>query len=178
MKNLKNVLLTSAVVSLALFSTTGFAQSKPQLTDPEIASVAVTANQVDVGYALIALKKSKDASILEFAKTMKNDHLSVIDMATKLVKKLGVTPKTNAVTKSLLDGSAKMKKSLHAKSGKAFDKAYIDNEVTYHQAVIEVVQNTLIPQAQNAELKSLLEKVLPTLKTNLEHAKMVQAALK
>lgn len=177
MKNLKNVLLINAVVSLALYSTTGFSQSKP-LTDPEIASVAVTANQVDVGYAQIALKKSKDASILEFAKTMKNDHLSVIDMATKLVKKLGVTPKTNAVTKSLLDGSAKMKKSLNAKSGKTFDKAYIDNEVTYHQAVIEVVQNTLIPQAQNAELKSLLEKVLPTLKTHLEHAKMVQAGLK
>lgn len=170
--------LPAALMSAFLFPVSGFAQSTPKLTDPEIASVAVTANQIDVDYAAIAQRKSKDAAILNFAKTMKTDHLAVIGMATKLVQKLHVTPKTNAVTKSLLDGEKKTKATLNSKSGKAFNKAYIDNEVAYHEAVINAVENVLIPQAQNAELKGLLTNVLPALKTHLEHAKMVQKELK
>jgi putative membrane protein len=63
---------------------------------------------------------------------------------------------------------------LNSKSGKAFDKAYIDNEVGYHKAVIKEVETALIPDAQNAELKSLLQNVLPVLKSHLSHAEMVQ----
>ena len=65
-----------------------------------------------------------------------------------------------------------------SKSGAAFDKAYIDNEVAYHKAVINAVENVLIPDANNADLKSLLQNVLPVLKTHLEHAEMVQKNLK
>ena len=68
----------------------------------------------------------------------------------------------------------KTKKALRAKSGKAFDKAYIDNEVAYHKAVIATVNDVLIPQSQNAELKKLLQDVVPTFKAHLEHAEMVQ----
>ena len=63
---------------------------------------------------------------------------------------------------------------MQSKSGKDFNKAYIDNEVAYHKAVINAVQNVLIPQAQNAELKQLLQDIMPALKTHLEHAEMIQ----
>jgi putative membrane protein len=109
---------------------------------------------------------------------MINDHQSVIAQATALVKKLKVTPKDNAVSKKLMADANKTKRTLSAKSGKAFDKAYIDNEVAYHKAVISTVEGVLIPQAQNAELKQLLQNVMPTLRTHLEHAEMVQKNLK
>lgn len=64
---------------------------------------------------------------------------------------------------------------MNSKSGKAFNKAYIDNEIAYHKAVIAAVEGLLIPQAQNSELKALLEKVVPTLKAHLGHAEMVQS---
>jgi len=157
-----------------MFSTAGFAKPASKLTDPEIASVAVVANQIDISYAEIALKKSKDADVLKFARTMSSDHKAIIDQAVALVTKLGVTPKDNAVSKQLMAGADKTKKMLNSKSGKAFNKAYIDNEVEYHKAVISTVEGTLIPQAQNAELKALLQKVVPTLKEHLMHAEMVQ----
>lgn len=180
MKTLKTFTLWACgMLFLSLFlSLETVAQEAPKLTDPEIASVAVTANQIDVDYAKIAENKSKDADVLRFAKTMKDDHNAVIAMAVKLVTKLGVTPQTNAVTKSLLDGAKTTTKSLKGKSGKAFNKAYIDNEVAYHEAVIGAVETVLIPQAQNAELKDLLVKVLPSLKAHLAHAKMVQKEFK
>jgi putative membrane protein len=162
------------VVSTGLLSSSAIAQNNQKLTDPEIASVAVTANQIDIDYAKIAQKKSKNADILKFATTMAKDHQAVIDQAVALVTKLKVTPKDNATSQSLNSGANKTKKTLNSKSGKAFDKAYIDNEVAYHKAVIAAVENTLIPDAQNSDLKNLLQSVLPVLKAHLAHAEMIQ----
>ncbi|WP_226065582.1 DUF4142 domain-containing protein [Kaistella polysaccharea] len=177
MKTLKNLALSGTMLLIAVsLSTNVNAQDPktPKLTDPEIASVAVVANQIDVDYAQIALKKSTNKEVKNFANTMKRDHAAVIDMAVKLVTKLNVTPETNDVSKSLLAGAAKEKATLNMKKGHAFDKAYIDNEVSYHEAVINAVEKMLIPQAQNAELKALLVKIMPTLQMHLDHAKMVQ----
>lgn len=169
LKRLLGILIYSAGCSVS-----ALAQPKPQLTDTEIASVAVTANQVDIGYADVALAKSKDSSVLQFAQTMKRDHQGIIDQAVSLVTKLKVTPKDNAVSQKLLTDASKTKTMLESKSGKSFNKAYIDNEVAYHKAVISVVETILVPEAQNGELKGLLQKVLPALHAHLEHAEMIQ----
>jgi putative membrane protein len=157
-----------------IFSAPASAQNTPKLSDAEVASVAVTANQIDIDYAAIAKQKSKDASVIEFANTMERDHKAVIGQATALVKKLGVTPKDNAVSKKLLADAEKTKKSLRSKSGAAFNKAYINNEVAYHKAVISAVENLLIPESENKELKELLQNVMPALKAHLTHAEMLQ----
>ena len=115
---------------------------------------------------------------MNFAETMARDHKAVIDQAVALVTKLGVTPKDNAVSKKLSADADKTKKSLLAKSGTAFDNAYINNEVAYHKAVIAAVETVLIPQSSNAELKQLLQNVVPALKTHLEHAEMLQKNMK
>ena len=176
MKNLKT--LTTVFVSASLLAGSVYAQENPKLSDPEVAHVAVVANQIDIAYAAIAKEKSKDADILKFAETMTNDHNAVINQASALVKKLNVTPKENSVSQKLLADAEVTKKSLRAKSGKAFNKAYIDNEVTYHKAVIGAVEGLLIPEAENGELKALLQNVVPALKTHLEHAEMVQKMYK
>ena len=171
------VLTTFAIVCTALLCMPAIGQTATKLTDAEIASVAVTANQIDIEYAQIAQKKSKNADVLKFAETMAKDHQSVIDQAVALATKLGVTPKDNATTKSFLAGAIKTKAMLNSKNGNAFNKAYIDNEVAYHKAVISVVETMLIPQSSNAELKSLLQNVLPALKAHLAHAEMVQKSI-
>ena len=62
--------------------------------------------------------------------------------------------------------------------GAAFDQAYVDHEVAYHQQVIEALDNTLIPGATNEELRALLIKVRPAFVAHLEHAKMLQASMR
>ena len=161
-------------LALATFFTLGLqAQDAPTLTDPQIAHIAVTANQIDVNYAAIAKEKSKNKEVLRFAETMASDHAGVIKKATDLAKKLGVTPEDNATSKSLKEQEAKTSKYLRSLSGAAFDKAYIDNEVAYHKAVIGTVKNTLVPATKNAELKDLLVSIEPVLASHLEHAEMV-----
>ena len=172
--NIKLALIGAFFITASSFM---LAQNDIQLTDPEIASVAVVANQIDIDYGKVAIKRSKDKSVIDFANTMITDHSAVIDQAVALVTKLGVTPQDNAVTQSLLKQSEETLKKLNGVSKKDFDKTYIDNEVAYHEAVIGAVRDVLIPQSQNSELKDLLEAVLPALETHLGHAKMAQTKL-
>ena len=177
MKHFKTITM-SMVACASILLSPAMAQDNPKLSDEEVAHVAVVANQIDISYADIAKEKSKDAEILKFAETMTNDHNAVIKQASDLVTKLSVTPKENAVSKKLLADAEQTKKTLRGKSGKAFNKAYIDNEVAYHKAVIGAVEGLLIPEAENGELKALLQNVVPALKTHLEHAEMVQKMYK
>jgi putative membrane protein len=167
-----------ALFSLGFFHTAAYAQKSSKLSDPEVASVAVVANQIDIDYANIAKEKSKDAEVIKFAEMMAKDHKTVIDKAVALVTKLKVTPKENATGRKLLADAEKTKTMLRSKSGSAFDKAYIDNEVTYHKAVIAAVNDLLIPESENAELKKLLQDVVPIFKAHLHHAEMVQKEFK
>lgn len=169
--------LICAMVMTISISGLSYAQETPQLTDPEIASVAVVANQIDIDYGKVAIKRSNNKDVVDFANRMVEDHNAVINQAVALVTKLNVTPKDNAVSQSLLTQSKETLKKLNKVSKKDFDKTYIDNEVAYHEAVIGAVKNLLIPQAKNSELKDLLEAVLPALEAHLGHAKMAQSKI-
>lgn len=147
------------------------------LSDAQIASIAVTANQIDVDYGKIALQRTKNPEVKEFAQLMINAHEDVIKKAVDLATKLGVTPEDNPTTQSLLQGQKDMNIKFGDLKGKDFDKVYIDNEVGYHKFAIDAVENTLIPNCTNAELKELLQTALPVFKGHLTHAEMVQAKL-
>ena len=146
-------------------------------TDPQIAAIVVAANTVDIDAAKLAMKSSKNAKVKKFAKSMIKDHTANNKAAVALVTKLGVTPEDNDTSKSLTDGGQKNIDNLKTLKGKDFDKAYVDNEVTYHQAVIDAIDNTLIPNAKNEDLKALLTKTSPVVKAHLDHAKMLQSSM-
>lgn len=175
---MKSSILNSTLgfVMVLVFATTQVvnAQNQPKVNDAEIASIAVVANDIDINYGRLALKISENDEVINFANTMINDHTNVIDQAVQLVTKLGVTPQDNPTSTQLIVDAYKTHMEMAQKTGDDFNKAYVDNEVAYHEAVIGAVKTLLIPQASNKELKGLLEAVLPALETHLEHAKMLQ----
>jgi putative membrane protein len=154
------------------------AASAQGVTDPQIAAIVVTANQVDIDAGNLAKTQGTDPEVKKFAQLMVTDHTGVNKQATELVTKLKVTPEDNPTAQSLKEGGVKNVTNLKGLKGAAFDKAYVDHEVEYHQAVLDAVDKTLIPSAKNAELKALLVKVRPAFVAHLEHAKHLQASLK
>lgn len=178
MKKFKKLLMLCMLVGSVMFSLEAISQNEDSaLTDPEIASIAVVANQNDIDFAAIALDRSENEDVLGLARTMASDHQQVIDQAVELVTRLGVTPKENAVSQQLLQEAERNQGRLREVSEEEFDKAYVDNEVAYHEKVIAAVEGLLVPQAENDELKALLEQVLPILQGHLEHARMIQKNL-
>jgi len=169
--------LSTAVAALSLLSGVAFAQAaKP--TDPQIAHIAYTAGVIDINAAKQAMTKASNKEVKAFAQDMVRDHEAVNKQALDLVKKLNVTPEDNDTSKTLSKQAADKLAELKKLSGAAYDKAYVANEVAYHKAVNSALETQLIPSANNAELKSLLQTGLKIFQGHQQHAEMVAAKLK
>jgi putative membrane protein len=169
--------IAAAFTAALLIGGAANAQSaKP--SDAQIAHIAYTAGLADIANAQQAMKKSKNKDVRAFAQNMLDDHKAVNDKALALVKKLKVTPQDNPTSKAIAKGQADKRAELAKLSGKAFDKAYVDNEIAYHKTVNGALQSTLIPSASNAELKSLLETGLKIFQGHQQHAEHVASELK
>ena len=160
---------------LVAASGAAFAQAP---NDAQIAHIVVTANQGDIDAGKIAKSHSKNKEVQQFAQQMITDHTAVNKQAGALAKKLKVKPAESDTSKALKSAAKDNEANLKKLKGADFDKAYVNHEVDYHQQVLDAIDKVLIPNAKNAELKGLIEKVRPAIATHLEHAKHIQASLK
>jgi putative membrane protein len=177
---MKSSIITSASsLTFALLLAAGVASAQSGApNDAQIAHIVVTANQVDIDAGKLAESKGGSSDVKAFGKQMVTDHSGVNQEAVALATKLKVTPQDNPTSESLKSGGAQNVKKLEGLKGAAFDKAYIDHEVAYHEQVLDAIDKTLIPNAKNEELKALIVKVRPAFVAHLEHAKKLQAGLK
>jgi len=166
-----------SLIALASSLVLPVAASAQGINDAQIASIVVTANQVDIDAGNFAKSHAANAQVKQFAQQMVTDHTGVNKQAIALATKLKVTPEDNPTSQSLKSGGETNINKLKTLKGAEFDKAYIDHEVEYHQAVLDAVDKTLIPGAKNEELKALLVKTRPAFVAHLEHAKHVQAEI-
>jgi putative membrane protein len=170
---------TSLFVSILCFAgMSTMAQSAGQPTDPQIAHIAYAAGKIDIEAAEQALDKSHNKAVKAFAEEMVRDHEAVNKQALALLDKLKVKPEDNDTSKSLDDAASKKREELYQLDGTAFDKAYAENEVAYHQTVNGALEKTLIPSAQNGELKGLLQNGLKLFKEHEKHAQKLVSELK
>jgi len=163
------VLILAPAVALA-------GDAKPN--DAQIAHIAYTAGQIDIKAANLALEKSKDKQVRDFAENMVRDHTAVNEQALALVKKLNVTPEDNDTSKALVKQADAKRAELQRLSDAAFDKAYAENEVAYHKAVDSALETVLIPDASNQELKDLLTTGLRIFQGHEQHAEHLAQSLK
>ena len=132
----------------------------PALDDATIVAIFDAANTADIETGELAVQRGSTKAVRDFGAMLARDHKSVRQQGRDLAARLGVTPTPPADDKSAQDHEAAMT-ALRAKSGKDFDRAFLDHEVAFHQAVIDAVNSTLMPAIQNAELKDLVTKVAP-----------------
>jgi putative membrane protein len=166
------------LAALLVLPGTALAADSARLNDAQIAHIAYTAGTIDIAAGQQAVTKATNPEVRAFAEEMIRDHKAVNDKALALVKKLNVTPQDNATSKALSKEAAEKLAELGKLGGPAFDKAYVENEVAYHKTVNGALKNTLIPGAQNAELKSLLQTGLALFEAHQAHAEHLAMSLK
>ena len=149
----------------------------PALSDANIAAIVLAANDADIANGKQALSKSKDADVKAFAQLMVTDHGATNDKAKALAGKLSLTPEDNETSNGIKAQQDSVRAMLKDKTGADFNKAYVDNEVSYHETVLGAIDQALIPNAQNAELKQLLTDTRPVVAAHLDHAKQLQSKL-
>jgi putative membrane protein len=147
------------------------------VTDAQIAAIVVAANTVDIEAGKLAQSKTKNKRVQAFADRMVKEHTGVQEAAVALVTKLGVTPEENDTSRGLLSDGEAARARMSKLSDKEFDQAYAANEVAYHKLVLNALDNTLLPGAQNAELKQMLVDVRPAFVAHLKHAEELRDSL-
>ena len=172
---IRQLAFASALSALAIAA---YAQPAAKPTDPQIAHIAYTAGELDIAAAKQAIGKSHNKDVLAFADEMVRDHTAVNKQALALCAKLHVTPQDNPTSMALTKQADAKRAELAKLAGAAFDKAYVANEVAYHKSVNGSLETTLIPDAQNAELKSLLTTGLKLFREHQAHAEHLAAELK
>ena len=168
----------SLCIAAMIVSGTAFAQSAGKPTDPQIAHIAYTAGEIDIKAAELAKKNSKSKEVLSFADDMIRDHKAVNEQALELVKKLNVKPEDNETSRALTKQAEDQLKKMSSLQGAEFDRAYAQHEVAYHQVVNDSLRNTLIPSANNPELKTLLSTGLKLFEGHQQHAEQLAKGLK
>lgn len=176
--SLKILVRTCGALAAFIAASPAFAQDPSKLNDLEIAHSAYTADAIDIEYGKIALAKSTNAEVRKFAELMVSDHSAVNEAAGKLLAKLKAEPKDNDFSKALLAGAEKKKAEFAKLEGAAFDKAYAENELGYHQTVNKVLSEAWLPNIKNAEVKEFFVKAAATFKIHEDHASKMVAGLK
>lgn len=172
---MRYAVLTLGLVSAVLTGPLS-AQAKPALDDAAIASIFDLANTADIETGELAAKMGQSPEVRDLGKNFAAAHTGVRQQGRDLAKKLGITLKPPMDGQMAKDHVAAVKR-LKGLKGAAFDKAFVDHEVAYHQAVIDAVTKTLLPATKNAELKALIESVAPAFVAHLEGAKALQKKL-
>ena len=167
---------TAASESAAIGTDTAAAPASNELSDANIAALVDEANKADSSAGKFALGKAADPGVKAFAKMMMGEHHALRVQGLALAKKLKVTPEAPANDPVQTAGSSEMSALQSAGTGAAFDKAYIDQEVTIHKAVLDLASKAH-DDTQNAELKSLIEKAKPTIQKHLDKAEELQKKL-
>ena len=153
------------------------AQSSAKLDDPTIVAIFDAANTYDIEAGALAEKKARNHDVHEFAEMIQRDHRAVRQQGRDLAASLKVTP-TPPANFPLTSAHAAAMTKLRGLSGAAFDRAFLQNEVDFHNAVIDAVTNTLLPAIQNAQVKDLVTKVAPAFVAHRDRAQNLLNNLK
>ena len=166
----------AGAVPAAATDTTTRAAAAPTLTDPNIVFILDQANVSDSARGKVAETKGTSADVKNFGRLMVGEHHALRLQGQQLATKLSVTPQPPAGDQSDAQAKQEMDSLQAMPKGKAWDKAYIDYEVTYHQAVLQTATKAL-GAAQNQELKGLITKAAPVIQHHLDRALAIQKKL-
>jgi putative membrane protein len=153
------------------------ADAPTALSDEQILQITHTANQGEIEQAKLAESKSKDGRVKKLAAMMLKDHGAADAKGMAVAKKANLTPAPSPTSSSLESDAKSATTSLASQTGADFDKGYVDTQVKEHQAVLDMIDQKLLPNAKSAEVKAFLTEVRPKIAMHLQHAQDLQTAL-
>jgi putative membrane protein len=156
----------------------GATEAQPvMLNDAQILQITHTANAGEIEQARLALTKSQDARVRKFATMMIREHTQADSKGVTVARKDGITREPSPASELLESDAQNATRTLRAESGADFDKNYVDTQVREHQAVLDTIDQKLIPNAKSADVKAYLQDVRAAVATHLTHAEDLQKSM-
>jgi putative membrane protein len=146
-------------------------------TPAAILSQLSMANTMEIQLSKMAQKKASSPKVKQVAARLLADHSKNESQLKALAKQLNVTLTPSAGGNPTAADSAAMPSELQGKSGAQFDQAFVQHEIDDHQSNIQKIQSQMLPSAQNAQVKSYLQKTVTAMQGHLASLQQAQKQL-
>ncbi|RYZ60531.1 MAG: DUF4142 domain-containing protein [Proteobacteria bacterium] len=147
------------------------------LNDGQILSILELANQGEIDQAKLAVKNSSDKTVKNYATMMIDDHGKVLKDMKAIAKKIKIKATDSEAKSGMVQAHDQSLNRLKALKAREFDKAYMTDQVAMHQELLELIDSTLLIAVANPDLKSLIQKIRPSIESHFDKAQAIQNAL-
>jgi putative membrane protein len=141
------------------------------LSDSEIIHVVITANNGEIQAAQLARTEASDSQVKTFANRMITDHTDANDTLMSFASSANLTPTDNALSQQLKGAATKEKTALMKLNGSAFDLAYMQAQVQDHETVLMTLDDVLLPQVNDSQLRTRLQAIRTKVMMHLSMAR-------
>ena len=153
------------------------AETSVTLNDAEIAHALAAVHAAEAELAARVVDRVTSGSVRTYASTLAADHQSLRTETDAVAQQATITAADNAITQEMLASAQAARTRLDGLTGPELDRAYIEHEGAFHQRLLDVFDRSLIPGAQNAELRQLLVDTRPAVDAHLQRARQILATL-
>ncbi|MGZ3768042.1 MAG: DUF4142 domain-containing protein [Bdellovibrio sp.] len=166
------------LLSLSFLSALAFSPAHAATpSDSEIAEVMEEANDAEIKAGKMAEKKASNEEVKNYAKMMVDEHKESEKEGKKVTKDAKIKSKSSDLSKSFKKDASDKISSLRSLKGTEFDKAYISSQIDMHQKLLTDLETNFIPNTQNPQLRSHLEKTKSHVQDHLTQAKKIQESM-
>ncbi len=151
--------------------------AEPTKSKAEITNTVMTINSGEITLAKLAQQKATNPEVKKYATQMLNDHTKNNDHMHALAKTEKVSPKETKDSMKLKNTSEQKAEQLKNLEGNEFNRAYMDSQVEMHKNALDKINNELIPNAQDKELRAMLDKTKVKIQEHLKEAEQIRKTL-
>ncbi len=140
--------------------------------DAKFATTAAVGGMAEVALGKLAVTKTSNAAIKDFANMMITDHGQANAELASIASAKNITLPTEP-------DSAHLKKAdeLSKLSGKKFDKAYVDAMIDGHKKTLDLMNNEA-KNGSDSTLKAFAAKIVPTVQKHLDAINKIHDSMK
>ncbi|HKT36080.1 MAG TPA: DUF4142 domain-containing protein [Nitrospira sp.] len=146
------------------------------LSDANVVSVLDTIDVSEMEAAQLAKQKASSPAVRSYAARLVDEHTDNMQHTLQLANRRGLQPEKPRLASAIEDTHQKTMDELRKKSGREFDRAYLDYQVTMHQRAVKLVEDT-INSVEDTRLKQHLMQTRPDLISHLTGAKNLERQL-
>jgi putative membrane protein len=146
--------------------------------DPEMAHMLQTAHAIELRRASLAREKAASPQVRALADSIIKDHTAMNGRAMGWLHALNLVPVDNEHSRLMNAGADDAYAALQGMSGATFDRAYVDHVVTFHQQVLDLLDEVMLPNAGGERFRNeLLAQTRPLISAHLQQARDLQQSL-
>jgi putative membrane protein len=168
----------SPVLAYADEPTAAMDQSTPDTKqkEQEVLGTLMVLNKNEIGAAKFIEKSKVQPVVKKYAMMLDKEHSANLAKVMAMGHKLGKPVVNDEANKLKKDGEDELA-ALKEMKGKELGKTYIDDMVKDHQAALDVIDNSLLPNATTPKLKAFVEDTRKHIAHHLEEAKAIQSKM-